>query len=75
MSVIAFINGYDENDPGNCEIDNCESVALGTGASGIEMTEVKTQKERWYTLSGVEVTPSSALPHGIYIVNGKKVLR
>lgn len=75
MSVIAFISGYDEDEQGNCEIDNCESIALGKGASGIELTEVKQKKERWYTLSGVEVTPSSSLPRGIYIVNGKKILR
>ena len=71
MKVVAMIYNLNTENPGDCTVENCGSVALSDEA-GIEGIEDSSEKPlKIYTVNGQRVDRITA--PGIYIVKGKKV--
>lgn len=84
MRVVAFVAMYNPDDKNGCRVLNSESVSLKDFSSGIELVEngrEENGRADVYTVSGVRVlknVPASdikRLGKGVYIVNGKKLLK
>lgn len=84
MRVVAFVAMYNPDDKNGCRVLNSESVSLKDFSSGIELVENGRKEDGRadvYTVSGVRVlknVPTSdikRLGKGVYIVNGKKLLK
>lgn len=81
LKVIAFISGYDSKDPTNCVIENAAVTTVGTGpivtAISAPTTPATTTDGAIYRLDGTRLTTTSqhALPKGIYVINGRKVVK
>jgi M6 family metalloprotease-like protein len=73
VKIIAMLSSYDENDPGNCEVENCSLVKaddiITTDINGVSDYSNNSEK-RYYRTDGVEVN-SNRLTPGLYIVKEK----
>ena len=81
LKVIAFISGYDSKDPTNCVIENAAVTTVSTEpivtAISAPTTPATTTDGAIYRLDGTRLTTTSqhALPKGIYVINGRKVVK
>ena len=82
LKVIAFVSGYDKSDPTNCVIENAAVVTVGNdpivvginNALATSHDNAATAESPIYRLDGVRMTKGAALPKGIYVIGGKKVV-
>ena len=69
----------DGDDIITARLGNCErqiAVSINNSATAIESaSHVENVQQHCYTLSGMRVDGKKALPKGIYIVNGRKIVR
>lgn len=70
-------NTYSFSAPANSKIEGrFEIVAIAKMPTAIENTEVKADKKGIYTLTGQYLGENfHALPAGVYVINGKKVVK
>ena len=83
LKVIAFLSDYDRSNPTKCVVENAAVVTVGNDpivvGIGNELTtshdSAATAETPIYRLDGVRITNHAALPKGIYVVGGKKVVK
>ena len=71
LKVIAFISGYNSNDPTDCVVENCAVVVPTGSTDGIRDAKTTTTPTTYYNLAGQKVDKDYK---GIVIVNGKKFM-
>lgn len=73
LKVIAYINAYDEKDPGNCAIENVEGITFPqiTGVEGVSTDDAEVVAVDYYTLDGMKIAAKDAVK-GVFIIKTRK---
>lgn len=83
LRAVAFVSRYNPDDRNGCQVFNAEELLLKKCVTGITPVTAAPADRLLdvYTIAGVCVlhraTPAEAdrLPHGVYIINGQKVVK